>query len=207
MAGAHSASDPAPSGTGRGPGRGKYLHVKIINVQASEGDRIEQARAQWAAERPDLDTTPMEVIGRILRAAHLADARIKTALRREGLDRGGFDVLATLRRGGRPYQLTPTRLYEELVLTSGAITHRVDALERAGLVRRLPAQADRRSMLVGLTPEGAAVIDRAMAAHMECERSMITTMPAAGRKNLAALLKQLVAGLEPEIRKEGNEQR
>ena len=149
----------------------------------------------------------MEVIGRILRAAHLADARIRTALRREGLDRGGFDVLATLRRGGPPYQLTPTRLYEELVLTSGAITHRVDALERAGLVERVPAQADRRSMLVGLTADGAAVIDRAMAAHMECERSIVTTLPAAGRENLAALLRQFLAGLEPENRKEDHEQR
>jgi len=176
-------------------------------MQMSRGDRIEQARAQWAAERPDLDTTPMEVIGRILRVAHLADARIRTALRREGLDRGGFDVLATLRRGGPPYQLTPTRLYEELVLTSGAITHRVDALERAGLVQRLPDQADRRSMLVGLTPGGAAVIDRAMAAHMECERSMITTLSAAGRKNLAAMLTELLADLEPENRKEDHEQR
>src|ERR1700729_2721510 len=140
-----------------------------MNVQILPSDRIERARAEWAAEQPGLDTSPMEIIGRILRAGHLADARIRTVLRREGLDRGGLDVLATLRRAGAPYRLTPTRLYEELVLTSGAVTHRVDALERAGLVERLGSQRDRRSTLVGLTEEGVAIIDSAMAAHMTCE--------------------------------------
>ena len=110
-----------------------------MNMQIYTADRIERVRADWAGQCPDLDTSPMEVIGRILRAEHLAGARIRRVLRAEGLDRGGFDVLATLRRGGPPYRLTPTRLYQELVLTSGAITHRVDALARAGLVERVPA--------------------------------------------------------------------
>ena len=167
-----------------------------MNVQILPGDRIDRARSEWAAEQPDLDTSPMEIIGRILRAGHLADARIRTVLRREGLDRGGLDVLATLRRAGPPYRLTPTRLYEELVLTSGAVTHRVDALEAAGLVERLPARADRRSTLVGLTSKGAAAIDRAMRAHMECEQSMITSLPTADRRALAALLKELLLSLE-----------
>src|ERR1700733_9871546 len=158
-----------------------------MNVQILPNDRIERARAEWAAEQPDLDTSPMEIIGRILRAAHLADARIRTVLRREGLDRGGFDVLATLRRAGPPYRLTPTRLYEELVLTSGAVTHRVDALERAGLVERLGGQQDRRSTLVGLTAAGVAVVDRAMTAHMACEQTMIASLPDAERRALAAL--------------------
>lgn len=177
-----------------------------MNVQIPRDDRIDLARAEWAAERPGLDTSPMEIIGRILRAGHLADALIRTVLRREGLDRGGFDVLATLRRTGAPYRLTPTRLYEELVLTSGAVTHRVDALERAGLVERVPAPGDRRSMLVGLTARGAAVIDRAMAAHMECEQSMITSLSAADRTALGALLKKLLLGLEAEDRKGDHEQ-
>ncbi len=137
----------------------------------------------------------MEIIGRILRAEHLAGARIRTELRREGLDRGGFDLLATLRRTGPPYRLTPTRLYEELVLTSGAVTHRVDALERAGLVERLPGR-DRRSTAVGLTEAGATVIGRAMVTHMERERAMTTSLPAAERQALAALLRQLLLALE-----------
>jgi DNA-binding MarR family transcriptional regulator len=183
-----------------------YLHVKIMNVQVTDGDRIDGARAEWAAERPDLDTSPMEVIGRILRAAHLADALIRNALRREGLDRGGFDVLATLRRGGPPYQLTPTRLYDELVLTSGAVTHRIDALERAALVERLPDRTDRRSTLVGLTANGATVIDRAMATHMQCEQAMIASLPAADRQALADLLRKLLPGIEARHRKGNDEQ-
>jgi DNA-binding MarR family transcriptional regulator len=167
-----------------------------MNMQISASDRIERARTEWAAERPDLDTSPMEVIGRILRASHLADALIKSELRPAGLDRGGFDVLATLRRSGPPFQLTPTRLYEELVLTSGAVTHRVDALERAGLVQRAGGQPDRRSTLVGLTEKGIAVIDAAMGTHMECEEAMIASLPAADRAALAALLKKLLVSME-----------
>jgi DNA-binding MarR family transcriptional regulator len=167
-------------------------------VQISEADRIERVRADWASQRPDLDTSPMEVIGRILRAEHLAGARIRRVLRAEGLDRGGFDVLATLRRSGPPFRLTPTRLYTELVLTSGAITHRVDALARAGLVERVSGGRDRRSTLVGLTTEGRAVADRAMAANLECEAAMIACLTGADRDALAVLLRKLLQGLEAE---------
>ena len=182
-----------------------YLQVKILSVQIQAADRIGRIRGEWARECPGLDTSPMEIIGRILRAGHLADALIRTALRREGLDRGGFDVLATLRRAGPPYQLTPTRLYEELVLTSGAVTHRVDALERAGLVERVGGQQDRRSTLVGLTAKGTAVIDRAMGTHMTCEQAMIASLPATERQALAALLTKLLLAIEAEHRKEEHE--
>lgn len=165
-------------------------------MQISTGDRIDQARGEWARECPGLDTSPMEIIGRILRTEHLADARIRTVLRQEGLDRGGLDVLATLRRSGSPYQLTPTRLYQELVLTSGAMTHRVDALARAGLVERIPDPRDRRSSLVGLTERGREVAGRAMAAHMACEAAMITPLPETDRPALAELLKKLLSGIE-----------
>jgi DNA-binding MarR family transcriptional regulator len=107
-------------------------------------------------------------------------------------------VLATLRRSGPPYRLTPTRLYQELVLTSGAITHRVDALARAGLVERVSGGRDRRSTLVGLTDEGRAVADRAMAANLACEAAMIAALADADRETLAALLKKLLDGLEVE---------
>jgi len=167
-----------------------------MSMQISVGDRIEGVRAEWALERPDLDTSPMEVIGRILRAERLATAPIRSVLAQYGLDRGGFDVLATLRRAGAPYRLTPTRLFQELVLTSGAVTHRVDALERAGLVERVGGQQDRRSTLVGLTAAGVAVVDGAMTAHMACEQAMIASLPDAERRALAALLKKLLIGLE-----------
>ena len=112
-------------------------------------------------------------------------------MRAEGLDRGGFDVLATLRRGGRPFRLTPTRLYTELVLTSGAITHRVDALARAGLVERISGSRDRRSTLVGLTDQGRVVADRAMAANLACEAAMAGLLANTDREAL------IVAGCGP----------
>ena len=165
-------------------------------MQISTGDRIERVRAEWARERPDLDTSPLEVIGRILRAERLASGPIKSVLGRYRLDRGGFDVLATLRRSGAPYQLTPTRLFQELVLTSGAMTHRVDALERDGLVERVAGRQDRRTMLVGLTAAGRAVIDQAMTVHLACEQAMLASLPDAERRALAALLAKLLAGME-----------
>ena len=144
----------------------------------------------------------MEVIGRVLRAAHLADARIRPVLRSAGLDRGAFDVLATLRRAGSPYRLTPTVLYQELVLTSGAVTHRVDALARAGLVERVPDPDDRRSSLVALTERGREVVEDAMAAHMRCEAEMIAALSGDSRRALAALLRELLLDME----KQGTEE-
>ena len=148
----------------------------------------------------------MEIIGRILLAEHLADDLLRGALRGEKLDRGGFDVLATLRRAGPPCQLTPTRLYEDLVLTSGAVTHRVDALERAGLVERIGGQPDRRSTLVGLTAKGMQVIDRVMETQMRCEQAMVAQLPAEDRRVLAALLRKLLPGIEALHRKGTHEQ-
>lgn len=165
-------------------------------MQITEMDRIGRVRAEWEREEPGLDTAPMEVIGRILRVAHLADARIRKVLREEELDRGGLDVLATLRRSGPPYRLTPTQLYQELVITSGAMTHRIDALERAGLVERIAEPADRRSTLVGLTGRGRELAGRAMAAHMRCEGAMTSLLLPAERDALAALLTRLLHGME-----------
>jgi DNA-binding MarR family transcriptional regulator len=161
-------------------------------------DVVGRARDDWAREEPGLDTSPMEIIGRILRVAHLADARIRGVLRREGLDRGGLDVLATLRRSGPPYRLTPTRLAAELVLTTGAMTHRVDALVRAGLVERVADPADRRSSLVGLTEQGKEAAVRAMAAHMAGEAALMRSLGQADRRALATLLAKLLNGLEEE---------
>src|ERR1700759_2745745 len=104
-----------------------------MNMQIYTTDRIERVRADWAGQRPDLGTSPLEVIRRILRAEHLAGARIRRVLRAEGLDRGGFDVLATLRRSGPPYRLAPTRRSQGLGLTSGALTPRGAPRARAGL--------------------------------------------------------------------------
>lgn len=107
-------------------------------------------------------------------------------------------MLATLRRSGAPHQMTPTRLYKELVLTSGAMTHRLDALERAQLVERQPDPEDRRGTLIRLTKKGRAVVDRAMDAHLAGEAAIAAHLSKAEQKVLSKLLKKLLVGMENE---------
>src|SRR5579863_10070674 len=124
-------------------------------------DRIDRILAQWKRERPDLDTKAMGLVGRVQRAAAALRPRLDETHAGCGLQGESFDVLASLRRSGRPYQLTPTQLYREMMLTSGAMTNRIDRLEEAGLVSRRRDPQDRRGTLVRLTAKGKALIDSA----------------------------------------------
>src|SRR5258705_7744134 len=112
------------------------------------GDHVDHVRAQWAEMRPELDTTPVAVIARLGRCTAYVDAGINAGLSEFGLTRGSWDVLASLRRSGPAHRLTPTELYLALMRSSGAMTHRVAGLERAGLVRRVPDPDDGRGVLV-----------------------------------------------------------
>jgi DNA-binding MarR family transcriptional regulator len=167
-----------------------------MKIHALETDAIARVRAQWKLERPDLDTRPMETIGRILRVQFLAGTRIRRLHQRHGIDAGGFDVLATLRRSGRPYRMTPTGLYRELVLTSGAMTNRIDVLEQAGLVARHPDPADRRGTLIELTEVGRTLVDRAIKEHMEGEAAMAAHLTKEEQRTLGGLLQKLLTGME-----------
>ena len=102
----------------------------------NEDDHVDRLRAQWARELPDLDTEPMAVLGRIWRISNLVRPGIEATFRGFGLDGGEFDVIATLLRAGPPYRLSPTALYTALMISSGGLTHRLDRLGRAGLVKR-----------------------------------------------------------------------
>lgn len=159
-------------------------------------DEISKARKQWKAEQPQIDTAPMETIGRILRIEFLFRARVRQTAAKHGIDLGGLDVLATLRRSGSPYQMTPTRLYQELVLTSGAMTHRMDALESAGLLERQSDPEDRRSMMACLTPKGRQVTDKAMVDHMTSEAEVEACLSVKERQQLAQLLKKILLKME-----------
>ncbi len=159
-------------------------------------DRVDEILRQWERERPDLDVSPMGIIGRISRAERLIDARMKSASLNSGLERWGFDVLATLRRAGQPCQRTPTQLFKSLMITSGAITNRIDRLEQAGLVERLLDPQDRRGVLVSLTQSGLKLIDRAVKAHMQAEEDMLAPFSTRERKTIARLLRTLLLQLE-----------
>ncbi len=141
----------------------------------------------------------MAVIGRLNEAAQLVSrGRLAPVFARFGLQHGEFDVLATLRRSGSPYALTPTALYEATMVSSGAMTNRLDRLERAGLIRREPHPGDRRGVIVRLTDQGRALIDDAVTAHVENEHAILAGLTDGEREALAALLGKLIAGLAPQ---------
>ncbi|WP_341501958.1 MarR family transcriptional regulator [Gallaecimonas sp. GXIMD4217] len=159
-------------------------------------DHVEKVLAQWRRERPDLDCTPMGLWGRLQRAHGLSRPMIEKVFKAFGLASNDFDVLATLRRSGAPYSLTPTELYRSAMLSSGAMTNRIDRLEQKGLVRRLPSQEDRRSLKVQLTEDGLALIDRAVAAHVANERTMMAPLDEAEQAQLKSLLGKWLAAHE-----------
>ncbi|KUF14784.1 MarR family winged helix-turn-helix transcriptional regulator [Streptomyces silvensis] len=174
--------------------------MDIENGASGPPDAVDAIIEQWAAVRPDLETTPMEVFGRVYRITQAMGDRVEQAYRRLGTSRGEFDVLATLRRSGEPYTLSPRRLSSTLMLTTGGMTGRLDKLERAGLLRRSPDPHDRRALQVTLTEEGLALVERAVAAGLEEQRAALTSagLDTAETARLAALLRRLLAGSRPE---------
>lgn len=161
-------------------------------------DRAARAVAQWRRERPELAVEPMLALGRLSEAASLiGQGRLAPLFARFGLQRGEFDVLATLRRAGSPYALTPTALYEATMVSSGAMTNRLDRLEAAGLIRRAPNPEDRRGVIVQLTDQGRRLIDAAVTAHVENQRQILAGLSAAEQQALAELLGKLIASLTP----------
>lgn len=160
------------------------------------GDFVDRIVEQWGRERPDLDLTPTEVVGRIDRlAVHLRRAVDETFADFD-LHRGGFAVLAALRRSGPPYRLHPTELFTGLLSSSGAMTNRLDRLETAGLIRRVPDPEDRRGVLVELTQAGKTLAAEAAEAHLLNEQRLLTPLTAGEQHQLAALLRTLLVGFE-----------
>jgi len=148
---------------------------------------------QWNRERPDLDVSPMAVLGRLNEAASLiARDRLAPLFAQFGLQSGEFDVLATLRRSGAPYALTPTALYEATMVTSGAMTNRLDRLEKTGLIARAPHPSDRRGVVVQLTEKGLALIDKAVTAHVANEHQILAGLTHAEQETLSHLLERLI---------------
>lgn len=159
-------------------------------------DQVDRLRAQWRVEKPDLDTSPVEIFGRIYRISRLITPGIEEALGRHGLDRGEFDVLATLRRQGPPFRLTPTELYAALLIASGSLTHRLGRLERAGLIRRVPSDRDGRSLSAELTEPGHAAVLAAYRDDMAFEASLLEGLEPEARDELTEALRRLMSVVE-----------
>ncbi|MDT3381220.1 MarR family transcriptional regulator [Labrys neptuniae] len=159
-------------------------------------DRADTAVEQWARERPDLPSLPMAVFGRLSDASErvLRD-HMNPLFATAGLQPGEFDVLATLRRSGEPYMLSPTRLYEAAMISSGGMTNRLDRLERAGLIERRPDPNDRRGKLIALTEAGKIVIDETIARHVANEQRLLSVLTQAEQETLDSLLRKLITAL------------
>lgn len=158
-------------------------------------DLIDRTVAQWRRERPDLDPSPLMVISRILTLFKRLEQSADRALEPYGLTLAQFDVLAALLRAGPPYQLSPTQLGRLVIITSGAITNRIDRLELMGLVSRTPSQDDRRGLLVGLTPAGLERINAAAAARIEDARRNLAPLSEREQDAVTDALRKLLIPL------------
>ena len=159
-------------------------------------DPVDQILAQWLRERPDLDVSPMGIIGRMGRLSKHLERAIQVTFLEFGLTISEFDVLAALRRSGQPYQLSPTELFQTLMVSSGTMTHRIDRLEQAKLVKRIPDPNDRRGTLIQLTDEGFDVIEKAVEAHVTNEHRALNALEKSEREALAGLLRKLLISFE-----------
>ncbi|MDR6755365.1 DNA-binding MarR family transcriptional regulator [Mycoplana sp. BE70] len=159
-------------------------------------DHVDRILAQWNRERPDLDVGPMGVLGRFGRVrAHLS-REIERVLAEHGLSGASFDVLATLRRSGAPYRLSPGDLLATAMVTSGTMTNRIDQLEKAGLVERVQNPQDGRSVLISLTSRGLALVDEAVTAHVENQHRLAAALSPAEQRELDALLRKFLTTFE-----------
>jgi DNA-binding MarR family transcriptional regulator len=159
-------------------------------------DRVDEIVRLWSEARPDLDPAPMAPIGRILRLARHLDRELASVYRPKGLDIGLFDVLATLRRIGPPYRLTPGELDDWCLVTSGGMTARLQRLEEAGFVARRQDTNDGRVVRVELTPAGLELVDEVVVGLIEREEELLASLTRKEQTQMAALLRQLLAHFE-----------
>lgn len=164
--------------------------------KSSQADAVDRILEQWKRERPDLDCSPMGPIGRLKRCALLLEPRVESAFIRHDLVSWEFDMLATLRRAGSPFILSPTQLFSTLMITSGTMTHRLKALEKRGFITRLLDPDDARSLLVALTEAGRERIDEAVESHVENERQLLAGLSTEQRQQLDRALKVFMRLLE-----------
>lgn len=159
-------------------------------------DRVARIQEDWRRERPDLDVSPMGVIGRLHRLAAALTEELVAVYGEYGLGEGEFDVLATLRRAGAPFERAPGDLAHHTMVTTGAVTKRIDRLVDAGLVSRRQSEVDGRGRVVALTPAGVELIDRAFEHHMRNEARLLGELSPDEAGRLEGLLTTWLAAHE-----------
>jgi DNA-binding MarR family transcriptional regulator len=161
-----------------------------------ELDHVDRLLGQWAGECPHLDVSALAVSARVSRLHRFLDLRLTELLDRYALHQGEANVLAALRRSGPPYELTPTALSRSLLISSGAMTNRLDRLEARGLIARIPDREDGRKVQVKLTPEGSELIDAAMVSHTADLEQLLGFVDAEAREQLGDLLRHILLVFE-----------
>ncbi|MFP7761407.1 MarR family winged helix-turn-helix transcriptional regulator [Marisediminicola sp. LYQ85] len=156
-------------------------------------DAVDRIVEQWRVERPDLDPSPMVVIGRLSRASAIVDARLAATFATHGIDAATFDVLATLARQGAPYRITPAELAANSMITTSAVAQRLNRLDGLGLVTREPNPDDGRGKFVQLTAAGRTLVDAVLPDHLATEEELLSALSPDERNTLAQLLSRLAA--------------
>jgi DNA-binding MarR family transcriptional regulator len=164
-------------------------------VECVQPDHVDRVVEAWGRERPDVDASPIQIVGRVSRLSRQIDQRLKPVFNQHGLEAWEYDLLASLRRAGPPYELTAGEILEALMITSGAVTNRIDRLEQRGYVKRQVAAGDKRFVRVRLTAAGRKVMDAALPDHLANESSLLEALTAAERRQLVKLLRKLQAHL------------
>lgn len=159
-------------------------------------DKVDRIITQWNNELPELNTTSMAILGRLSIVEKYIERSLQDNFANYNINSGEFDVLATLRRSGEPYRLKPTELFNLLMITSGAMTNRIDTLEKKGFVIREHDKIDRRAVYVKLTEEGLNLINTAVFKHVEMENSTLSALDEKEKQLLSQLLKKIVLSFE-----------
>lgn len=161
-------------------------------------DRVDEILEQWHRERPDLDVTAMGLIGRIIRLTQHLSREMGKTFAQHDLNSAKFDLLATLRRSGEPYSLSPGDLMAATMVTSGTMTNRIDQLEKTGLVKRIPNPEDGRGFLISLTAEGLNVIDAALNDHVQTQARLTEGLSPEEHELISGLLRKYLSSFEGE---------
>lgn len=187
--------------------RGSYRYPGVVPTRpdastpapSAPEDAVDRIVAQWHTQRPDLDPSPMQVFGRLHRIAERLSTQIEATFNEFGLGEGDFDVLASLRRAGDPFTLSPSALAEATMVTTGATSKRIARLQARGLVHRTQCDDDGRGRWISLTPTGLALVDEVVEHHLANERRLLAPLDAGQRDALTALLRHWLLALEPPL--------
>jgi DNA-binding MarR family transcriptional regulator len=159
-------------------------------------DHVDLIIEQWNRERPDLDLSSVAVIARVSRLSRLLEANLERVLESYGINASGFGVLAALRRAGHPYRLSPNALHRSQLVTSAAITNRLDRLAIKGLISRGPDPQDRRRIVVALTKKGRELIDEVITAHVQEGHRLLATLGSAEKERVSKVIRKALLDLE-----------